>query len=67
MDNYTLEDYKLLFQNANTKQHGIDSKVNFLNNNYTTEDVKDCLSILKNELKQISIIEPKIIIVIGIP
>lgn len=50
MDNYTLEDYKLLFQNVNTKQYGIDSKINFLNNNYTTEDVKDCLSILKNEL-----------------
>jgi hypothetical protein len=49
-DNYTLLDYKKLFQNVNESMNGIDSKVNFLNNNYTINDVNDCKNKLKNIL-----------------
>ena len=49
-DNYTLLDYKKLFQNVNQTTNGIDSKVNFLNNNYTINDVNDCKNKLKNIL-----------------
>ncbi len=49
-NNYTLKDYKILFQDVNQNINGIDSKVNFLNNNYTINDVNECKVKLKNIL-----------------
>ena len=49
---YTLEDYLLLFQNTNVQLNGNDSRINFMEHNYTISDITECKSYLRETMNK---------------
>ena len=49
---HSLEDYLLLFQDTNVQLNGNDSRVNFLNHNYTISDITECKRFLKQTMNK---------------